>query len=225
MVVVVWWRLGPRTMIEYFVSILRDGFVVVVVVKKHILDFHLFDVVLEKYVLDDLLIGLVLFAELLLGFLFHDLLLLELSLVACLPCLLQASRIEQYAVRDVERVPEAVVGESKEVRKLMEGIEIMEPVGEVVHADLLRNLLRLAQLLDPDVEEFVALVREEEIVEEWFRVVTAKLHEERLLVLVVDVVHQVGDHLRIRDDDRDERHVALRRFRVGDLDAILVVLF
>ncbi len=107
----------------------------------------------------------------------------------------------------------------------MEGVEGVEPVGEVVYANFLRNLLRLAQLQDPDVKKLVALVREEEVVEKRLSVFTAKLQEERLLVLVVDVVHQMGDHLRFGDEDRDERHVALRRFRVGDLDAILVVIF
>ena len=65
-------------------------------------------------------------------------------------------------------------------------------MGEVTHANLLRNLLRLAQLLDPDVQELIALVREEEVVEERLRVVTARLHEGRLLVLVVDVVSVSG---------------------------------
>ncbi len=64
------------------------------------------------------------------------------------------------------------------------------------------------------------LIREEEVVEEQLHIVTTKLQAEHLLV--VDVVHQVGHDLRIGDDDRDEHHVALRGFRVGDLNAILV---
>ena len=94
-------------MIEHFMNILNDRFLLVV--KKHVLYLHLFNVVLEKYVLDDLLLGLALFLELL-SFLTHDLLLLKLSFVASLPCLRQASHIEKCAVHNVERVPEAVTG-------------------------------------------------------------------------------------------------------------------
>ena len=65
-------------------------------------------------------------------------------------------------------------------------------MGEVTHANLLRNILRLEQLLDPDVQELIALVREEEVVEERLRVVAARLHEGRLLVLVVGVVSVSG---------------------------------
>ena len=209
-------------MIELVASNLNDGFLIV---KNHVLYLHLFNVVLEEHVLDDFLLSLVLLAKLLLGCLVQDFLAPKFTLAAYFPRLLQTGSVEQYAVRDVERVPEPIIGQPKEVRKPMEGVEGVEPVGEVVPADLLRNLLRLAQLLDPDVEELVALVREEDVVKERFGVGTAKLQEERLLVLVVDVVHQVGDHLRIGHDDRDVRYVTLRRFRVGDLDAMLVVLF
>ena len=66
---------------------------------------------------------------------------------------------------------------------------------QVIHVSLLRNLLRLAQLLEPDVEELNAHVREEEVVEERLGLVTAKVNEERPW----DVVYQVGDHLRIGD--------------------------
>jgi len=217
-------------MIELFMSDLKDGFVVVVVAENNVLHLHLFDGVIEEHVIEEhvfdiLLLGFVFLAKLLLGLLANDRLLLRRLFGARLPRLLQAGCIEEYAVRNVEHVPEPVVGETEEVRQLMERIEVVQPVGEVVQADLLRNLLRLTQLLDPDVEELIALVREEDIVEEWLCVITAKLQEERLLVLVVDVVHQVGNHLRIGDNDRDERHIALRGFRAGDLDAMFVVLF
>ena len=96
--------------IEHFMDILNDRFLLVV--KKHVLYFHLFNVVLEKYVLDDLLLALVLFLELL-SFLTHDLLLLKLSFVASLPCLRQASRIEKYAMHNVERVSEPVTANPK----------------------------------------------------------------------------------------------------------------
>lgn len=79
-----------------------------------------------------------------------------MSRVAHFPCLLQTGSVEKYAVRDVERVLELVVGWLKEFRKFMEIKDVVEPVDEVVHANLLRNLLRLAELLDPDVEELVA---------------------------------------------------------------------
>jgi len=162
-------------MIELFVSDLKDVVVVVIVVaENNVLHLHLFDGVIEKHIIekhvfDILLLGFVFLAKLLLGFLVSDLLWLRLLLRARLlgarlPRLLQAGRIEEHAVRNVERVPEPVVGETEEVRKLMERIEVVEPVGEVVQADLLRNLLRLTQLLDPDVEELVALVREEDVV-------------------------------------------------------------
>ena len=104
---------------EYFMNILNDRFLLVV--KKHVLYLHLFNVVLENHVFDDLLLSHVLLLELL-SFLAHHLLLLNLSFAAHLPCLLQASRIKKYAVRNVERVPEPVIGWSKEVRKLMERI-------------------------------------------------------------------------------------------------------
>ena len=43
------------------------------------------------------------------------------------------------------------------------GGNVVEPVGDVAHAGILRDLPRLA-LLDLDLEELVALVREEEVV-------------------------------------------------------------
>ena len=92
-------------------------------------------------------------------------------------------------MHNVEHVLELVVGWLKEVRKLMEVIEVVEPVAEVVHTNLLRNPLRLAQLLTSR-NSLHKLLREEEVVEEWLRIVTTKLQEEHLLV--VDVVHRWG---------------------------------
>ena len=48
----------------------------------------------------------------------------------------------------------------------MEGMEVVEFIGEIIHVNVLRDLLRLAQLLDPDAEELVGWVREEEVVED-----------------------------------------------------------
>ena len=65
----------------------------------------------------------------------------------------------------------------------------------------------------------MALVGEEKVVEEWLRVPAAELLEELFLVLV----HKVGDHLRVGDDDHHVGHTALRGLRVGDLDTVPVV--
>ena len=111
---------------------LNDGFLV----KSNVL-------YLEEHVLDDLLLSFVFLAKLLLGCLAYDPLTPKWSLVA-------------YPMSPVaKRVPGPVVGESKEVRRLMEGIVVVEPVGEVDHGNFLFNLFRLAQFLDPDVDEFV----------------------------------------------------------------------
>ena len=74
------------------------------------------------------------------------------------PCLLQTGSIKQCVVHDVKHVPKLVIRQPMKVCKPMEGVE----VGEAVPADLLHNLLQLVQLLDPDVEELIALVCEED---------------------------------------------------------------
>ena len=86
---------------------LNDGFFLVV--KKNVLYFHLFNVVFENHVPNDLLLGLALLLVFL-SFFTQDLLLLKPSPAARLPFLLQASRIDKYAVHNVERVPEPVIG-------------------------------------------------------------------------------------------------------------------